>query len=446
MTPDQRTPEDVGGSMPWPAVIAAAVAVIVVIAGLVIWRSPQNDDQLDLVLATGPDGGMYHTLGVPFARMLELQGIARRVEVRTTQGSVENMHLLESGDADLAVVQSDTPPAANARLIASLFDEELHVLVARTIADDVRSVLDLSGRRVSLGGLQSGTRQVAMRVLRHLDVAVGDDLALSPTDAVAALTGGDIDAMFLLTAVPSPTVSHLARADAIRFATLGDPQIEGNRADALALVYPRLHATVIPQSTYGHLPLRPTLTVGVTAELMCVRDLDPDVVGRIARSVFDARVDHVDLPEEAVAVVGRIHERYVRGGGSVPYHPGAAGYYERFEPPFIVEYAEAISLGLTLLVGAWSGWIALRQWIQRRKKNRIDAYYLEVTTDPPDLTTASREQLLARRARLLKIRERAFADLVAERLEADESFSIFQNQVAGELASIAVTLQHQQSS
>ena len=30
--------------------------------------------------------------------------------------------------------------------------------------------------------------------------------------------------------------------------------------------------------------------------------------------------------------------------------------------------------------------------------------------------------------------------LVAERLAADESFSIFQNQVAGELASIAVTL------
>jgi len=428
--------------MPWPAVIAAAVALAVIISGFFIWRSPQGDEQLDLVLATGPDGGMYHTLGVPFGRMLELQGIARRVDVRTTQGSVENMHLLESGEADLAVVQSDTTAAADACLIASLFDEELHVLVARAIADEVRSVLDLSGRRVSLGGLQSGTRQVAMRVLRHLDVTVGEDLAMSPTDAVTALTSGDIDALFLLTAVPSPTVGHLARADAIRFATLGDPQVEGNRADALALVYPRLHATVIPQSTYGHLPLRPTLTVGVTAELMCARDLDSDVVGRITRAVFDARVDRVDLPEEATAVVGRIHERYVRGGGSVPYHPGAAAYYERFEPPFIVEYAESISLGLTLLVGAWSGWIALRQWIQRRKKNRIDAYYLEVTTDPPDLTTASREQLLARRARLIKIRERAFADLVAERLEANESFSIFQSQVAGELASIAVTLQH----
>jgi TRAP transporter TAXI family solute receptor len=428
--------------MPWRAVIALSVALIVIIAGLLIWRSPSDDERLDLVLATGPEGGMYHTLGVPFGRMLERQGIARRVEVRTTQGSVENMHLLESGEADLAVVQSDTLPAVNARLIASLFDEELHVLVARSIADDIRSVLDLSGHRVSLGGLQSGTRQVAMRVLHHLDVAVGEDLALSPADAVTALTTGDIDAMFLLTAVPSPTVGRLARADAIRFASLGDPQVEGNRADALALVYPRLHATVIPVSTYGHLPQRPTLTVGVTAELMCTGDLDADVVGRITRAVFDARVDRIDLPEEATAIVGRIHERYVRGGGSVPYHPGATAYYERFEPPFIVEYAEAISLGLTLLVGAWSGWIALRQWIQRRKKNRIDAYYLEVTTDPPDLTTASREQLLARRARLIKIRERAFADLVAERLEADESFSIFQNQVTGELASIAFTLQH----
>jgi TRAP transporter TAXI family solute receptor len=388
---------------------------------------------------------MYHTLGVPFGRTLELNGIAHRVEVRPTQGSLENMHLLDSGAVDLAVVQSDTPPAGNARLVASLFEEELHVLLARAIADDIESVLDLAGRRVSLGSPQSGTRHVAERVLRHLDVSVGEDVPLAPADAVAALTNGELDALFLLTAVPSPTVGRLARADAIRFASLGDPQIQGNRADALALVYPRLHATVIPQSTYGHLPLRPTLSVGVTAELMCSRDLDADVVGRITRAVFNAHVDRVDLPEEAIALVGRVHERYVRGGGSVPYHPGAITYYERFEPPFVVEYAEAISLGLTLLVGAWSGWIALRQWIQRRKKNRIDAYYLEVTTDPPDLITANRQQLLERRARLITIRERAFADLVDERLEADESFSIFQNQVAGELASIAVTLQHLRS-
>jgi hypothetical protein len=101
-----------------------------------------------------------------------------------------------------------------------------------------------------------------------------------------------------------------------------------------------------------------------------------------------------------------------------------------------VEYAEPLSLGLTLLVGAWSGTLALRGWFARTKKNRIDAYYVEVVRDAPDLSRARRDELLARRDQLVRVRERAFNDLVAERLQADESFVIFQNHVDGELASI----------
>jgi len=131
-----------------------------------------------------------------------------------------------------------------------------------------------------------------------------------------------------------------------------------------------------------------------------------------------------------------LKESYVPGAGGLAYHPGAIAYYERFKPSFIVEYAESLSLGLTLLVGAWSGTLALRGWFARARKNRIDAYYVEVVRDAPDLSQAGRDELLARRDHLVRVRERAFNDLVDERLQADESFVIFQNQVGGELASI----------
>jgi hypothetical protein len=38
MASEQGTANGVGGSIPWPAVIAAAVALVVILAGLLIWK------------------------------------------------------------------------------------------------------------------------------------------------------------------------------------------------------------------------------------------------------------------------------------------------------------------------------------------------------------------------------------------------------------------------
>ena len=69
-------------------------------------------------------------------------------------------------------------------------------------------------------------------------------------------------------------------------------------------------------------------------------------------------------------------------------------------------------------------------------KNRIDAYLIEVERQTADLTTLSREQLLERRDALSQLRHRAFSDLVAKQLQANEAFSIFQNHLRDEFAAI----------
>ena len=152
------------------------------------------------------------------------------------------MELVERGPdgADLAFVQSDTPPSTNARLIASLYSEVLHILVSKQAADGVRGIDDLSGKRVSLGPVGSGTRQLSLRVLEHFGVQVGEDVALLPDEAAAGLIEGSLDAAFILNAIPSRIVTELAEKDAIRFLSLGDAQLYGNEADALALVFPSI--------------------------------------------------------------------------------------------------------------------------------------------------------------------------------------------------------------
>ena len=429
--------QNVGSSIPFVAIIATVVALAVIIGGFYAYRTLSGDRaRHQIVVATGADGGTYHALGAALAQILTLMDVVDSAKVRSTGGSVENMEMIENGDADLAFVQSDTPPSTNARLVASLYDEVLHILVSRMAADDVRTVYDLRGRRVSLGLAGSGTRQLSRRVLDHFGVEVGEDLALSAEEAKAGLIDGTIDGAFVLNAIPSRIVNELAEMDAIRFLSLGDAQEYGNEADALALVFPSIRGTTIPRSTYVRLPLEPVRTIEVSAMLIARRDLDADLVRTIAATVFENRSGDGGLEGTDLAVARRIREDYRPAAVSVPYHRGAIAYYHREEPAFFVEYAEAISLGLTLLVGLYSGSIALREWMRRKMKNRIDSYLLQVERSTADLGSLSLDELIEHRDALDEVRHQAFSDLVSERLLADESFTIFQNHLRDEFTAI----------
>lgn len=435
MTSHDDSEPGVGAALPITAIVAALVSLAVLAGGL-LWSSSRRDFELEtLVIATGSEGGAYNSLGLALARVIEGAGLVDRVEIRETQGSVENMELLRRGAVDFAIVQSDTDATANARLVATLFEEALHVLIAHRAESEIASIADLDARRVSLGGSASGTRQVAQVFLDHFELTPANDLAVDPNEALALLENGELDVVFLLTAIPSQAVARVASDGRVRFLSLGSAQEMGNEADAMALVFPQLHATSIPRGTYGRLPIEPVTTIGVTAELICRDGLPSGLVKRILDTVFASR-SQLDDTDHSLAFGKRLRELYDPSGKAISYHPGAVAFYERHQPSFVVAYAEPISLGLTLLVGLWSASLALRQWLQRSRKNRIDAYYLEVVRDAPDLATAGPDQLRERRNRLLRIRERAFNDLVAERLEANESFSIFQSQIDGELASI----------
>jgi hypothetical protein len=380
--------------------------------------------------------------------VLEFEGVVGSAVAMPTEGSVDNMRRIGGADggADLAFVQSDTRPVVTARLVTPLYDEVLHILVAESLADQVASIYDLRDRRVAVGTPGSGTRQLSERVLAHFGVTVGEEVEVTPDAASEALVAGEIDAAFILTAIPSPLIGKLASSGAVRFLSLGDAQEYGNEADGLELVFPAIKATTIPRSTYVRFPVEPVRTVAVSALLVARRDLDEDLVRAITTTIFGHRAGAGGLEGDERVVAQRIHEDYRPSAYLIPFHEGSVGYYLREEPPFFVEYAEAMSLAFTLLVGAYSGYIALREWMKRRMKNRIDAYLIEVEEEISDLQSLSLDELFEHREALDRIRHRAFSDLVSERLLADQSFTIFQNHLRDEFAAIEARIKEKSAS
>ena len=240
----------------------------------------------------------------------------------------------------------------------------------------------------------------------------------------------------MLTAIPSQLIAKLAERSAIRFLSLGGAQEVGDEAHALERVFPGVKRNSIPRSTYVRLPREAVHTVSVTAMLVARKDLDEELVRSVTATVLANRSGASGLEGNELTVARNIRENYQPADVTIPYHLGAASYYHREEPPFFVEYAEALSLGLTLMLAIYSVFIALREWFRRRMKNRVDAYLLHVESLANGLNGLDHEALVRQRTALQELRRAVFADLVAERLLADAAFIILQNHLRDELGAI----------
>ena len=427
------SPPNVGSRISVRLVVVLFVGGILAVAAFFTWRSIGVDaGPTSLRIATGPAGGVYRAIGSRFATLLVDKGVIADAEALPTAGSRANADLLGTGEVDFAIVQSDTPLPDDARLVAELYDETLHTLVAPALADSVTHFDDLRKLRVSLGPLGSGTRQVVDRLLTHFDVRVGEIVDVPHDELGAAFATGRLDVAFVLTAMPSTVVAATVRDGGARLMSLETPQEGVGLADGLGICFPAYREIVIPRGTYGLESSRSAVTIGVGAWLVCRAALPAETVRATVATIFEHRLEATG----GGARMPRIVERYAPQAVDLAYHAGATAYYVRDEPPFLVEYAEAISLGLTLLVGVFSAMMALREWLRRTRKNRIDAYYNLVREHSGEIDDASRADLRALRRELNAIRQRAFDDLVAERLDADSSFIIFQDYLRGELESI----------
>lgn len=207
-----------------------------------------------LSIATGPGDGTYIQIGRDIQKVAQKDGI--KVEIRTTQGSFENMVLLGDMKVDLAIAQVDAlgffakvmkPQGvdvfATIRLILNLYPEEIHVLTNNSA---INSFLQLQGKRVSFGPKNGGSALTGEALLETYGMKV-EKSYLDPPDALDALRKNQLDAMIFVGGAPVPMFKNLGSS--YRFVDLP-------RAESLEKTYNRktldrtLYGWTIPTETY----------------------------------------------------------------------------------------------------------------------------------------------------------------------------------------------------
>ena len=379
-----------------------------------------------VVLATGQSGGTYTLLGKGFADFAETTEARFRVETRASRGTPENLKLLETGEADFAIVQSGPASSDEVRVVAKLYSEVLHILVRDE--SPVKSLAQMSGMRLCLGEVGSGSRVVSLPLLEHFGIDTSNEVQFPPSEALKQLRAGEVDAVFLVTALRSEMICEGVRGGTLRFVNLGDA------VSGLEVRFPFLKGGGIPAMTYqcpsrneGAMPRSRVETVGVSSLLVCRKDVSAEVVYEVTRELFASRNKLSNLTPEAYQIAE------ITSSELLPWsvHEGAQRYFRRREPGFLERYAEVMALLMSLAAATWAIFGMVSRWSSHQKKDRIDEYYVEVAAVFLRLDEElSLESLKEEKERLHRLRSRAFQDLANERLNADESFGIFQDQLA----------------
>jgi TRAP transporter TAXI family solute receptor len=214
-----------------------------------------------LGIISGGLSGTYIRIATDIASVFASRAPEMRILPIVGKGSLQNISdILNIRDVDIGIVQSDVlsflrQKASLAGLdtsigyLAKLYDEEVHVLVRQEIAN----AADLTGKKVNVDALGSGTALTASVVFDALEVKpqiVNDD----QETALGKLKRGEIDGLVYVTGKPARLFTDAA----------------GSGLHLLALpLNPALLQTYLP-SRFEHADYPGLVPEGATVETVAV--------------------------------------------------------------------------------------------------------------------------------------------------------------------------------
>ncbi len=394
-----------------PAII---VSFLIIILLLGLWAYFDKTKKQKIRIAAGSKGSESFTIAKSIALIVQRSNPNLVVEVLETQGSNQNMQLLESQKVQMATIQADTKTLPAARLVAQLYPDVFQLVVLQE--SDIQSIADLEGKQIAIASKSSGQYNSFWFLANHYGIYEGDIDAMPMSTSAAnwAFISNAVDAVFRVRGPGNPSISELIEKVPSRIIPI-------DQASALQLKAPTLDIGVIPKGSYQGEPALPETdleTVAVQRLLVANKDVSPVLVHQVTSVLFEQRKELLTL----APLAGFIRPPDRSQGTFMPVHEGAQSYYDRDKPSFLQEQAEPIALMITLAVLFISG---LMQLQQRRQKIRIDQYTDRVLALFEDMHSMNEPQIVAAaRAQLIHVLKEVTLDVRSGKVNA-EGFNYF---------------------
>ena len=282
-----------------------------------------------MMFGTGGTAGTYYAYGGVLAQYLKNYADVRVTAV-STGGSKVNIQSVQDGDFQLGFTQSDVMtygwegtrafendgPTHDFRVLGCLYAETVQLI---TMDDDINSVEDLKGKKISIGEAGSGVYFNALDVLNGAGITLDD---INPQyqsfeASKESLKDGNIDAAFIVAGAPTTAITELATTNGVRLVN-----IDGELRDKITADCPYYAKFQIPAGTYPGQD-EPVETITVEATVIVSANADEDTVYNLTAAIFD----HIDEITKENAKGAELSLENASQITNVPYHAGAAKYY-----------------------------------------------------------------------------------------------------------------------
>lgn len=353
-----------------PIALLCAIAV-----GLAIWLvNPAPPDTI--VVSAGPRGSMFWNTAERYRKILAQNGV--KMEIVESDGSLDNLRKLSNPamHVDVGFVQGGVSEGINIDHLVSLGSiAYVPLIVFYKGTKLVDRLSTLKGRRIAVGPAGSGTRLLAMTLLKANGIEPGDGTQMfdiGGDDAAKALTDGQVDAIFLMgdSATP-PTMIRLIRTPGIR-------AVDFKQAQAYARRYTYLNAVVLPMGVFdfgNNIPSLNLHLVAPTAELVARDDLHPALSDLLIDAARQVNGGATVLQQAGEFPAPLVHEFRISSDAERYYTSGKSFLYRNL-PFWLASLADRLLVillpVLVLLIPGVRVVPALYGW---RIKSRIYRWY-----------------------------------------------------------------------
>lgn len=237
----------------------------------------------EITIATGSIDGEYYKTALQYKELLEKQKV--KVNIVTSNGSLENIELLNEKKVDIAFVQNGIEIVKNEnnlQAIASVYYEPLWIFY-KNEDYKINYIIQLISKKISIGNEGSGTKDLALKLLKDngLDNTNTQISTSSNKEAKNLLLKGEIDAMFMISSADSQIVKEL----------LENPNItlfNFKRAKAYSRKYTFLESNTLYEGTidlYKNLPYEDINLLMTSANLIVRDDFSDELIRLILKEI-----------------------------------------------------------------------------------------------------------------------------------------------------------------
>jgi hypothetical protein len=253
-----------------------------------------------------------------------------KASAQSTGGTVNNIQLMGSGEADAAFMDGlyyyaylgkgkyEGNPQEYIRALVPLYPEPIQLMVAK--GSDIKSLADFKGKRVSIGAVASGTEVTARQLLKAAGIDPDNDIQaenLGVGDTAKAFSDNRIDAAIMVGSIGMAGVVEATTLGVVEFIDVPD-----EIRDKVIEETPYWVPFTIPANTYKGQE-KDVKTYASWNIVAVHKDLDPDLVYQMTKQLFDHKEDLLAVRAK-MTTMSEENTKYIL----IPMHEGAQKYYD----------------------------------------------------------------------------------------------------------------------